>query len=553
MGRKRTGSITLKGGIWYAQLTVNTHDGGTRELNLPMGGIPAHDRAAARRRCDELNRRAQRKTYDPAKRVRLKDLASVSFEQYLERWIEWRKAQGLETWAKDEQRLTDHVLELLKGKPMASITEEDIKRVVLALDQKVRNPSVRFGWKTARNTWEALTKLFKDARNSKDPDLCVIKVNPCLEVEGPDAGSDKDKQWLYPAEFSAFIACEDVPLIWRQAAALATYLYLRIGELRALRCEDIDLVTGMVRVHQSVGPDQRTGGEKVRQYTKTGSIRHFVMEPVLVPLVRALYKAAGGRGPLLRLSKAQADKASRVLRAGLKRALVKREALHTPTSQSAPITFHDLRATGITWAALRDDPALEIRDRAGHADIKMTDHYMRRRASSEVVGEPFPPLTGLLPAELAGSAPSGPGIHSARRITRGALSDSVRLMVSNGYEVEPRGIESPAAPPITGKDAESATGRCDRCGDFVEARNIPRNILSGETRSLTRQASPAAWALHEAAARLLAPRPVAPRPPAEVLGVAVHAGQAPPARPGKALESAVHGGGPLANGGRDVG
>jgi hypothetical protein len=34
----------------------------------------------------------------------------------------------------------------------------------------------------------------------------------------------KAKQYLYPAEFLALVSCEKVPLKWRQAFAVVTYL-----------------------------------------------------------------------------------------------------------------------------------------------------------------------------------------------------------------------------------------------------------------------------------------------------------------------------------------
>ena len=41
------------------------------------------------------------------------------------------------------------------------------------------------------------------------------------------------------------------------------------------------------------------------------------------------------------------------------------------------VTFHDLRATGITWCAVRGDDPLEIKQRAGHATFGTTEGYIR--------------------------------------------------------------------------------------------------------------------------------------------------------------------------------
>lgn len=58
------------------------------------------------------------------------------------------------------------------------------------------------------------------------------------------------------------------------------------------------------------------------------------------------------------------------------------------------MTFYDLRATGITWLALRGENPLAIKQRAGHRRFETTEGYIRDaenlRAGSP--GEPFPEL-----------------------------------------------------------------------------------------------------------------------------------------------------------------
>ena len=56
---------------------------------------------------------------------------------------------------------------------------------------------------------------------------------------------------------------------------------------------------------------------------------------------------------------------------------VDRAALHEASDTSQPIRFHDLRSTGCTWAAIRNDPPLQIQARAGHKDFQTTQGYIR--------------------------------------------------------------------------------------------------------------------------------------------------------------------------------
>ena len=68
-----------------------------------------------------------------------------------------------------------------------------------------------------------------------------------------------------------------------------------------------------------------------------------------------------------------------------------REELHSGDSTQKAMTFHDLRATGLTWMAVRGDDPLKIMQRAGHADFKTTQGYVREaEAVREGFGEPFP-------------------------------------------------------------------------------------------------------------------------------------------------------------------
>src|SRR6185312_7375047 len=124
------------------------------------------------------------------------------------------------------------------------------KRLVLVLDEKVRKGEL--SWKTAGNVWSTVRALFRDACRAKDDAFCVRDDNPTGNVAGPDRGVRKAKQYLYPSEFLALVSCEEVPIRWRRLFALATYTYVRAGELAALEWGDVDLVHGTIHVHRSV-------------------------------------------------------------------------------------------------------------------------------------------------------------------------------------------------------------------------------------------------------------------------------------------------------------
>jgi hypothetical protein len=88
---------------------------------------------------------------------------------------------------------------------------------------------------------------------------------------------------------------------------------------------------------------------------------------------------------------------ARNFRRWLWKAGVRRAALHETNAQSQNITWHDLRATGATWMAVRGDDPLKIMQRCGHRDYGTTLRYVREaEAVRDGFGDPFPALPQCL-------------------------------------------------------------------------------------------------------------------------------------------------------------
>jgi integrase len=84
---------------------------------------------------------------------------------------------------------------------------------------------------------------------------------------------------------------------------------------------------------------------------------------------------------------------ARGFRTWLERAGVTRPELHNATPTRKAITVYDLRATGITWMAIRGDEPLRIMQRAGHTSFSTTQGYIREAENvRQGFGVPFPPL-----------------------------------------------------------------------------------------------------------------------------------------------------------------
>jgi len=285
------------------------------------------------------------------------------------------------------------------------------------LDAKVQRGDM--AWKTALNVWATAKKMCGDAAESKRDDLRCRADDVSAGVRGPDRGDEVGHQWLYPSELLRFASCEEVPLKWRRCVSLAVYLCLRDGELRALQCRDADTEHKALRVTKAF--DWRNDCVKA---TKGRRSRTLPIEPALVRLLNEL-KDEGGSDDATLVEMPSHRDMSRGLRRWLKRAGVTRHELHERTPTTRPIRFHDLRATGITWMAVRGDDPLKIQHRAGHEQFETTLRYIRSaEALRDGFGEQFPELPKSLFRTQA-----APEAHTAN----GAASDETHAAIARAF------------------------------------------------------------------------------------------------------------------------
>jgi len=327
---------------------------------------------------------------------------SESNDPWFDAWLADRVARGHTTTRNEKGNYHHHIAPSMGDKPIAEWTSEDMAKLCEALDRKVQAGEI--AWKTAFNIWGTATRMCDDACGSKTLALRVRERgdNPAKGVRGPDGGAKKLKQFLYPSEVAKFLACAVVPLLWRRTVAIDVYAYLRDGELRALSWADVDLVHRVIHVHRARDAEGNVNA------TKGMHNRKVPIEPALLPLLEAMHQEAGGAGLVLPVMPSE-NHLSRNLKRWLKRAHVDRAELHSTSATSKAMTFHDCRATGLTWLAVRGDEPLKIQQRAGHTDFQTTQGYIRLADDvGEGFGVPFPVIprgllsdTGSLHRELS--------------------------------------------------------------------------------------------------------------------------------------------------------
>lgn len=385
MSRKSTGTVAWRPNpdrpgtsCWHARYTRG--DGTRTPWRALDPNIPEDDRARAEACALQFVGDAKALT---------KDGKGETVAHYAKRWLDDREGRvhSLDT---DRSRMRDHVLTVLGSFSVLTFTRDDVERLRDDLDGKIVSGAL--AWKTAASAWSLVTSMCSDMVNAKRRDLRARGDNPAAGVLPPERGERKAKQYLYPSEFLRFISCDgsddrdEVPLRLRRAVAISVYMVVRDGELRALRWDggDIDLEHGTLSVTRSLA---RSGATKS---TKSGETRRFAIERELLPLLKGMHDESKGKGPVVSFRDRHM---SRDLRLWLKRAGVTRPELHEGNATRKPITWHDLRATGITWMAVRGDDPLKIRQRAGHSTLSTTELYIREaEAIRDGFGEVFPSL-----------------------------------------------------------------------------------------------------------------------------------------------------------------
>jgi integrase len=308
-----------------------------------------------------------------------------TMDAWIKRWLKHRRVIDVQ----QERRIYEMWIQPLLGKrTVAGVSRGDVEAVVRSLDQAVADRRIRDA--TAARIWSRFRVMLRDACSSKVVELRARADNPTVGVRGPDRSARRAATFLYPSEFLRLMRCRRVPLWARRLYAITVYLYPRAGEVRALTWEDVD-ASGHVHIHRS--RDRK--GQDAR--TKTEADRQFVAEPRLRPLLRAMRREAGGKGGLFSHI-FQRQNLARMLRQHLQWAGLTRADLYATDDARRPLTYHDLRATGITWQAMRGDAPTDIMERVGHTQITTTQGYMRRgRLMARARGErPFPPLPECL-------------------------------------------------------------------------------------------------------------------------------------------------------------
>ena len=485
----RTGSVEpyrRKDGATYYRARIRHVDGFRERVDVPAkhctpaGGLTARERAEQWATAMQEDEDESHELYERRKARLVEEAKALvategeTCEKYFRRFVEHRTEIGRVRRARDLQSSWSvWIAPKLGSKPIAGVTRDDVEDVRDALDRAVADRK-RSGGKAglsgarARNVWSVLTSMMKEACTSKRRELRVREDNPCATVQPPDRTDTRVKTFIYPSEFLTLVACTEVPLDWRELYAVACYLYLRPGELRALLWTDVDFKAGVVHVTKAYDEDSKT----VKAPKTRNGVRDVPIPATLVPLLKAMHERAKNDGDAVLPLMAGLNENRRAgwMRQHFTIAKVDRARLTEESATTMQVNFRSWRDTGITWLALSGVDVAKMQRRAGHDAISTTLGYVKMAEDlSGSIGQPFPPLpSALVPTPPKGRGPGGGAPRRRNESPRGRRARSAQVQPKSPVENSTGATllanfvgEAGFEPATTSTQSSCTTGLCD--------------------------------------------------------------------------------------------
>ncbi len=451
-------------GSTYYRVRLRLQDGSRERIDIPERHAGSNedreDYALVRQQLEDEKHKLYKAKLARLEAKKRPAPAALSCDGYFERLLAQRAAEGVSDIVHDRSRWSKWVSPRLGKRPIASVTRDEIESVRDALDLEVKKRIAHglgegLSGKTAVNVWSILRITFKETVSSRDRSMRVRTDDPTHGHKPPLETDERQKTFIYPNEAAKLLACENVPLEWREVFALALYTYLRPGELRALTWGDVDLDAGVIHITKAYSESR---GELGPPKTKN-AVRDVPIDPALVPLLKRMHEAhadvaIGERSALLvvpLLADTNEKYRAAVLREALQIAGVGRARLFAETITTMQVNFRSCRDSGITWLALSGLELAKMNRRAGHDDLSTTSHYVKQAEDlSGKCGLPFSPLpSGLVSGQVTGQVGGKCEIGPKTGWRRGESNPSPKISEHRFY-VRSRIFVSPRFAPFGG-------------------------------------------------------------------------------------------------------
>jgi len=285
----------------------------------------------------------------------------VALAEYAERWMQTRKAQGKpqSSWQTDERRLRLHILPLMGPRPLQQITrrewEEHLDRL---MTKKALSP-------TTRNRVQALlSKLYNDALRQE-----IVTANPLTMIPKLHESQDAWDYWHTKVETSRYlVAAKEEGAVFRIFTMLALNTGARVGEILALRHEDVQLERRTIHIWRTYEQASKTIVER----TKAKSARWLGINEALFEALKEYQRVTPYRRPNDLLIYRQDGNEVNPMPEWMVRNRHKRVCKRSDLKH---IRVHDLRHTYASHYMMSGGSLSDLQSLLGHSSPEMTRKY----------------------------------------------------------------------------------------------------------------------------------------------------------------------------------
>jgi len=187
----------------------------------------------------------------------------LTLNQYWQQWKESGRLNVTEGWKRtQEQMLNDYIAPSLGEKKVSAISPVQIAQVLKSLQDKGRSAQ------TSRHVFNLLHKMFRDAVE----DFQLLNFNPVLRKLKPRIASKERKHLRVEQSLHLLnaVAGEKYELaVW-----LGLVAGLRVGEIQALKWQNVDLDQGIIHIRGTYARKEKC----FRDYPK-GRAWHSIKMP----------------------------------------------------------------------------------------------------------------------------------------------------------------------------------------------------------------------------------------------------------------------------------
>ena len=280
--------------------------------------------------------------------------------EYAADWLEHRDLQP---------RTRAHYRDLIDRCICPTLGTERLTRITAAVVRRwYEHLSDRSGATQRAHAYSLLRTIMNTAWQDD-----LIDANPCRIRGAAQTKAGTVGQAVEPDQVEALAAA--MPPRYRAMVILTAYAALRFGEVTELRRADFDLDAGLVHVHRGV---VRVGSAYIVGKPKTSAGRRTIaVPPTVVAMVADHLDTFVAQDDHALVFPATGDPDRHMAPSTLYKPFYRARAeVGLPT-----LRWHDLRHSGLTWAARTGATVADLMSRAGHTTAAVAMRY--QHAASE--------------------------------------------------------------------------------------------------------------------------------------------------------------------------